>query len=135
MRYAACVRLVVPVSAGELLDRISILELKRARLPALAQGCVDEQLRAARVERDRHFAPSAPLASLTEALARANRELWDAEERLRACERSGDFGAEFISLARSVYLTNDRRAALKRRIDELVGSELHEQKSYALPEV
>jgi hypothetical protein len=59
-----------------------------------------------------------------------NESLWRIEDEIRACERAGDFGPHFIELARSVYETNDRRAAVKRRINERLGSEIIEEKSY-----
>jgi hypothetical protein len=129
------VRVVLEISAGELFDRIGILELKRSRLPAHRVLAIERQLAAARAERDRQFVPSVALSALADALAQVNRELWEIEDELRSCERLADFGDDFIALARSVYSINDRRAALKRRIDELVGSELSEQKSYPLPEL
>jgi hypothetical protein len=129
------VRVVLQVSAGELFDRISILELKRARLPEAGRAAIERQLADARAERERALLPSKALAQLAVALSAANEELWHTEESLRACEAHNDFGPEFVALARRVYTTNDRRAALKRRIDELVGCEMTEQKSHTLPEV
>lgn len=63
-------------------------------------------------------------------LRRVNEQLWDAEDEVRACERAHDFGAHFISRARSIYRLNDKRTATKRQIDLLVGSELLEGKEY-----
>jgi hypothetical protein len=78
---------------------------------------------------------SVELASLTEQLRAVNRELWQTEEKLRLCERNRTFGVRFVKLARTVYTANDRRAALKRCIDVLVGSEIREHKYYeSLPE-
>ena len=59
-----------------------------------------------------------------------NERLWDVENGVRACEAAGDFGDRFVALARSVYVANDERAALKRRINDLVGSTIVEEKSY-----
>jgi hypothetical protein len=128
------VRVTLEVSVGELVDRISILELKHARLPEPARSAVARDLAAARTTLTRHCVIDDRLTSTAAALSAVNRELWDTEECLRACERNSDFDARFVSLARSVYLCNDRRAALKRRIDELSGSELSEHKSHPLPE-
>lgn len=75
------------------------------------------------------------MRELTAALRLVNRELWDVEEALRRCEQRRRFGRHFVSLARAVYRANDRRAALKRRVDELLGSELFEHKSHTLPAV
>ena len=81
--------------------------------------------------RDAHIAPSAEIEAATAALKRANETLWDVEDRIRDCERAKDFGPRFVELARSVYVTNDERSRLKRRINELLGSRLIEEKSYA----
>lgn len=123
----------VPVSVGELLDKIAILEIKAARiadpdklanvrreLDALreAAGRLDAGPRAAEAE------------ALRTELRAVNETLWGVEDALRACERQGDFGEAFVGLARAVYLNNDRRAGLKRALNRLFGSELMEEKSY-----
>ncbi len=69
--------------------------------------------------------------SLTDALAAVNARLWDIEDEIRICERKGDFGPRFVSLARSVYAANDERAGLKRAINRVFVSALIEEKSYA----
>jgi hypothetical protein len=127
------VLLTLEVSAGELIDRITILELKMRRLPRACQRSVRRELTRARAARQRAIVPSQSLRELTQALRVVNRRLWDVEEALRACERAGRFDRRFIELARSVYQANDRRAALKRRLDELLGSRLREHKSHSLP--
>ena len=89
------------------------------------------ELRALGAVRDRALPkPPRELAPLARELKAVNEKLWDAEDAIRACERRGDFSARFVALARSVYTENDRRAALKRRISELLGSPLIEEKSY-----
>jgi hypothetical protein len=72
------------------------------------------------------------IAGLTSELKAINVALWETEDEIRCCEQAGEFGARFIELARSVYRTNDRRAALKRRINERLGSQLIEEKSYTV---
>lgn len=119
------------ISAGELIDRITILELKRAHIACEnTHDDVTRQLMAAREERDRTIQPSPEIVSLTAQLAAVNHQLWCIENELRECERSFEFGAQFVDLARSVYKTNDLRSSLKRRIDDLVGSDLREHKLY-----
>ena len=81
--------------------------------------------------RDAAIAPSPELTGHTADLKKINESLWDIEDDIRDCERQGDLGEKFIELARSVYRSNDRRAALKREINELLGSHLIEEKSYA----
>ena len=75
------------------------------------------------------------MSDLTRALRTVNLRLWKVEDELRACERAGRFDERFVRLARTVYLMNDRRAALKRRLDELSNSEIREFKSHALPRI
>ncbi|HET7543084.1 MAG TPA: DUF6165 family protein [Polyangiaceae bacterium] len=124
----------IEVSAGELIDRICILEIKARRLALPVRSCVERQLLEAEAVRDRSLARSAALSALTERLRAANLTLWEAEEALRECEHRQSFGSGFVELARAVYRTNDERAALKQRIDELCNSEVREHKSFALPE-
>lgn len=126
--------ILVPISPGELIDKITILEIKAARIsdPAKAANVAHELalLQAActaGVRRD------AEIDRLTEELRGVNAALWDVEDDLRAAEAAGDFGPGFVALARSVYVTNDHRAALKRAINLRLGSALVEEKSYATP--
>ncbi len=134
--------LLVPVSAGELVDKITILQIKVERigdpakqanvaveLAALEAVAVRAGLVAGAGQAD--GLTGAVLAAATAELVDVNGELWDIEDRIRDCERAGDFGPGFIELARAVYRTNDRRAALKARINQLCGSQLVEEKSYA----
>ena len=81
--------------------------------------------------RDWTILSSDALKALTVELRSVNEALWDIEDGIRDCERAGDFGTKFIELARSVYAKNDHRAALKRKINVLLGSKLIEEKSYA----
>lgn len=120
--------LLAPVSWGELIDKITILEIKAARIADPAKlANVRRELQALTAVRDKQGkAPPALAAALRE----VNGQLWDIEDRIRECEQRGDFGAVFVELARSVYRTNDRRAALKKTINEQMGSELVEEKSY-----
>jgi hypothetical protein len=80
---------------------------------------------------DAHIPQNDELRTLTAALLKVNKDLWAIEDAIRDCERAGDFGAEFIRLARAVYVTNDKRAALKKQINLAMGSPLTEEKSYA----
>jgi len=128
---ASDAKLLVPISPGELLDKISILEIKLERIADPAkQGNVRREL-AALADVRKLLPPSAELASLTAGLKSVNQFLWDIEDAIRDCERRQDFGQAFVELARSVYRQNDRRSALKRQINELLGSQLIEEKAYA----
>ena len=122
---------LAPVSWGELLDKITILEIKAARIadPA-ARANVDRELALLR-DVAAPVLPQPGLAALVDGLRRVNLELWRIEDDIRAKEAAAQFDAEFIALARSVYLTNDKRAALKRDINTLLRSELVEEKYHA----
>jgi len=120
----------VPVSWGELLDKITILEIKQQRIadPA-ARANVTRELRelwSIGAEALGEEGIAGPFG----ALKRVNETLWEIEDGIRQEEARGRFGPVFISLARAVYQQNDRRAALKREINRLLASELVEEKSY-----
>lgn len=128
----ASLRILAAISVGELIDRITILELKLTRLTSPAQReHVAAELACLRATRAEHVPASDELDRLTVELTTVNTALWDIEDALRNCERQQDFGEQFIQLARSVYFQNDRRAALKREINLLLGSAIVEEKSYA----
>jgi hypothetical protein len=127
----AKMKLVVEISTGELIDKITILEIKleKIRDEAKRRNIAQEYqtLIAAlppAVERNGR------VAELRRDLKVVNAELWQIEDDIRAHERAKTFGFEFVTLARSVYLKNDRRATLKREINSLTGSRLIEEKSY-----
>ncbi len=122
----------VEIATGELIDKITILQIKSERIGDSAKlRNVRAELATLLAERDRAIAPSDGLASLTADLKAVNEQLWEIEDEIRLCERGQNFGPRFIELARSVYHQNDRRAVLKRRINDLLGSALVEEKSYA----
>ena len=123
--------LTIPASPGEVADKLSILDLKAERImdaARVANVLVErDALRLAWAE-----AGLPPYDSLPEwpELVAVNGALWDVEDALRQHEAQGDFGAEFVALARSVYRHNDHRAALKRRMNLSLGSRLIEEKSF-----
>jgi hypothetical protein len=124
--------LLAPISVGELLDKITILELKRDAIADPAKRAnVHRELAALEAVRRREVAPDPGLEGLCTELKAVNGRLWQIEDEIREHEHAGRFDARFIELARSVYRENDRRAQLKRRINEVTGSELVEEKSYA----
>jgi hypothetical protein len=123
--------ILVPISVGELMDKITILEIKSERLKSASQlENVSHELAALRAVRlgdiDR-----AMLDKLSAELKRVNARLWDVEDAIRECDARGDFGQSFIELARSVYRLNDERAQLKKAINLASGSRLFEEKSYS----
>ncbi len=122
----------IPASPGEVLDKLTILDIKLARIA--------EPAKRANVAREHAALAAAWQAAVAEpdtvealriALREVNERLWDVEDALREHERRGEFGPAFVELARAVYRTNDRRAALKAEINTLLGSALREEKSYA----
>lgn len=123
---------MIPVSWGELFDKVTILQIKSERMQD-AGKLANVRRELAELEKVLQTAGTlAPdVVSSMDELRIANSKLWDIEDDIRDCEREQRFDGEFIRLARAVYYTNDERAALKKRINLLMGSELVEEKSYA----
>jgi hypothetical protein len=122
----------VPVSPGELLDKITILRIKSARMrDASKLANVRTELEA--LERIWSASPYAAVdvASDVSALLAVNERLWTIEDDIRDKERAQSFDGDFVRLARAVYIENDERAAIKRRLNVKLGSTLIEEKSYA----
>jgi len=122
---------LIEVGAGELIDKITILKIKSKRmtdevklrnvsheLDVLGRACAES------------LPPSDELTRLENELSQVNQALWVIEDDIRACEAIRDFGPKFIELARSVYIQNDHRAAIKKSINDLCGSNIVEEKSY-----
>ncbi len=124
--------ILVEIPAGELIDKITILEIKTRFItdPGKVQH-VREELDHLSFVRDRTLPRSDRLDELTNRLREVNASLWQIEDDIRACERKQDFGPGFVKLARAVYHRNDERSAIKRAINDLTGSRLVEEKSYA----
>lgn len=122
------IRILAPISVGELLDKISILEIKSkfAIDPAKLQNITTEleELTALKP------AMSDSLRELYTQLKEVNLELWNIEDFKRTCEKEQNFGEDFVAAARKVYLRNDYRAALKKSINNLTGSHIVEEKIY-----
>jgi hypothetical protein len=125
-------RIRIEIGAGELWDRLTILEIKRQYAVSAEQGQrIDRELALLRSTRDASDLREDCCAQQVAELRAVNRALWVIEDELRVCEARGDFGDRFVALARSVYRQNDRRALLKRRIDERHGLALWGEKIYA----
>lgn len=119
------------MSWGELLDKITILQIKLERIgDGQARANVSNEL-AVLLEAAAEVLPRPKLASPLALLRSINEQLWEIEDDIRSCEAAGDFGPRFVQLARAVYRTNDQRAAVKRQINLELGSALLEEKSYA----
>lgn len=124
--------LKVEISVGELLDKITILEIKSERVTDEVKLVnIRTELDTLRRTWDASPAAKVNLDDLPARLKAVNEALWDIEDGIRQLEAAGDFGPDFIALARSVYHRNDERAALKREINARTGSRLVEEKSYA----
>ena len=120
---------LVPVSVGELIDKITILEIKSERIKNPAQlANIERELAALRSAAD--ALDRSALAQPAAALKNINAQLWSVEDDIRECEARSDFGAQFVALARAVYRLNDERARLKRVINDISGSRYVEEKSY-----
>lgn len=123
--------ILAPVSIGELIDKITILEIKAERItdPNKLRNVAKELagLRAIRAQAALDTPDMEPHARELKSL---NTALWEIEDEVRELEAKSDFGSRFIALARSVYQTNDKRAAVKNRINQVFGSAIIEEKSY-----
>ena len=130
-KQGSSMNITVPVSVGEVIDKVTILEIKSERISDEAKlKNVATELEALRPLVSGGVFDSDELVELTDGLRRVNAELWDIEDGIRAEEAAGRFGDRFIELARAVYITNDRRAELKKKINLATGSDLVEEKSY-----
>ena len=120
----------IPVSAGELVDKISILQIKKSKMTD------SDKLHKVENELSHLYKLAVPflandsISVLYEDLIGVNSQLWVAEDRLRELEKEHHFEGEFVSLARSVYYLNDERFSLKNKINVLTGSEIQEVKQY-----
>jgi len=121
-----------PTSPGDFLDKLTILEIKAERITDAAKlENVRRELEALRAAWQASPFGARDVRALVGRLREVNAALWDIEDRIREKEAARTFDAEFVELARSVYRTNDRRAAIKRELNVALGSELIEEKSYS----
>ena len=121
----------LPVSIGEALDKLTILQIKSERISAADKlENINKELRILKADLDKIDGLWVQVAELLVELKTVNEALWEIEDDIRVKEFKKEFDDEFIRLARSVYVTNDQRADVKKRINLLLGSELVEEKSY-----
>jgi hypothetical protein len=124
--------IMTAIAPGELIDKITILRIKSERISDEAKlKNIRTELDILQKTQAEEVPQSAEMTRLEGELKAVNEALWDIEDDIRDCERAKDFGEEFIRLARAVYITNDKRAALKKEINLLLGSTIVEEKSYA----
>tara|TARA_R110001592_G_scaffold5068_1_gene28158 strand:+ start:9575 stop:9958 length:384 start_codon:yes stop_codon:yes gene_type:complete len=123
----------IEISTGELMDKLSILEIKMQKIEDPKKSAnVEKELK----ELNKHFQDlldqyGVPIKNYYLKLSKINKTLWDIEDNIRKKESAGEFDSEFVELARSVYITNDKRAAVKKEINLLTKSKLIEEKSYS----
>ena len=121
----------VSISWGELFDKITILQIKLENLTSKdALENVEREFKQLQSIFIKYFPESTEAKQLEEELKQINQQLWDIEDKIRDKERNRSFDDEFIQLARSVYIINDERSRIKRKINDVFGSEFVEEKSY-----
>ncbi len=124
-------KILTEISAGELLDKISILEIKLENIKDKAKLAeIKKEYKSLEETKKLNIEITNDLEKLTDQLKKINLKLWDIEEEKRICEKNSDFGEKFIQLSRNVYLNNDKRAKIKSDINKLLGSNIREVKSY-----
>lgn len=122
----------IELSVGELLDKVTILQIKSERISDSAKlENINKELNVLTTLWEESSYSEADLKENIQALKEVNEALWDIEDKIRDKERDQSFDMEFIELARSVYFTNDKRADIKKAINTKTGSELVEEKSYS----
>lgn len=124
-------KILIPVSVGELVDKITILEIKSNLITDTQKlKNIDKELSALRKVLDSLNLDSDNFSNMYSDLLDTNMKLWQIEDEIRILEKKNDFGENFISLARDVYITNDTRFDIKNKINDFFGSSYKEEKSY-----
>ena len=124
-------KILSEMSAGELLDKISILEIKLEKVKGKTnQEEINKEYKILKEVQNSSIKVSEKLKVLFKEIKEVNQILWNVEDKLRICEKNKDFGQNFIKLARDVYLNNDKRSRIKSKINEISGSNIKEIKQY-----
>jgi hypothetical protein len=124
-------KILVEVSVGELLDKLSILEIKKEKIKDNDKlKFINEEYKILKSEFDKNVKSDDRLKKLFEVLKEINSRLWVIEDDKRLCEKNSDFGEQFVKLSRDVHLLNDNRAKLKLEINNYTGSKIKEIKEY-----
>ena len=124
-------KILTEISAGELLDKISILEIKLVKIndkESLLE--INKEYNSLKETQDTNIKLTKNLENLIKELKEINLKLWDIEDNKRICEKNKDFGKMFVDLSRNVYFNNDKRAKIKSEINKLLGSNIKEVKQY-----
>ena len=124
-------KILAEISAGELVDKITILEIKREKILDQTKLIeVNKELNSLKNTFEKEISDKSKIKNLIEELKKINFELWDMEEGKRKAEKNKSFDENFIQLSRSVYKGNDKRAKIKLKINEILGSNIKEVKSH-----
>ena len=124
-------KILSEISAGELLDKISILEIKLEKVKdKIGQEEIKKEYKILKEIQSSSIKLENKIKDLFKSIKEVNLNLWEVEDNLRICEKNKDFGKKFIELAREVYFNNDKRAKIKSEINELLGSNIREIKQY-----
>ena len=125
-------KILSEISAGELLDKISILEIKLEKIKGKASlEEINKEYKFLIKAQNSSIEVTEKLKTLSKEIKEVNLNLWNIEDKLRICEKNKDFGQTFIELARGVYLNNDKRSKIKSEINKILGSNIREIKQYA----
>ena len=124
-------KILSEISAGELIDKISILEIKLVKIKdEKSLSVIKKEYQSLTETKKLYINSTEELEKLINEIKEINLKLWDIEDKIRICEKNKDFGDVFIDLARSVYLNNDKRANFKSQINKMLGSNIKEIKQY-----
>ena len=124
-------KIIIEVSIGELLDKISILEIKKEKIKDPdKQKFINEEYSVLKNQLDKNIKTSEKLNELFQSLKKINEKLWVIEDEKRKCEKNKDFGEKFVKLSRDVHFFNDDRAKIKLEINNITGSKIREIKEY-----
>ena len=125
-------KILTEISAGELLDKISILEIKLEKIKDKENlQEINKEYKSLNVSKKSHLKVTPDIQNLISQLKDVNMKLWSIEDEKRICEKNKDFSEKFIELARNVYIKNDKRAKIKSEINKLLGSNIKEVKKYS----
>ena len=124
-------KILSEISAGELLDKISILEIKLERIKDKnSQEEIIKEYNILKETQNSSIEFTDKIKELFETIKKTNLNLWEIEDKIRICEKNKDYGKNFIELARGVYFTNDKRSKIKSEINKILGSNIKEMKQY-----
>ena len=124
-------KILTEISAGELLDKISILEIKLEKIKDKnSQEEIKKEYKILKEIQNSSIKYEDGIKNLINSIKEVNIKLWDAEDKLRICEKNKDFGKSFIELAREIYFNNDKRSKIKSEINKILGSNIKEIKQY-----